>query len=67
MRAEWLELLTGQTVILALDGDEAGRDATRRWLAALDPIVHQVGVAQFAPGEDCSKVTAARLKEVLHA
>ena len=40
--SEWAELFTGKDVVLALDTDVAGRDATRRVGGMLEPIAKSV-------------------------
>lgn len=35
-RAEWVEQLTGQTLILGLDSDKAGKAGRSRWITAMD-------------------------------
>lgn len=46
--------LQGRKVFLALDGDVAGRTATRRWAAALREVGAEVRVAPIPEGKDLS-------------
>ena len=45
--------LTCGPVVIAMDGDTAGRDGTRRWVAALHPLLNRTPLlAPLPPGRD---------------
>lgn len=48
----WLERFKNRHVIIAFDGDIAGRRAARRWYDKLKPVATAVRVASLPDGED---------------
>ncbi len=59
-------LLVGRKVILAFDGDEAGRKAIRRWHSALSTAgAAEVSIAPMPDGYDLAKMVPADLRATI--
>lgn len=56
IKPEWLARFKKRHVILAFDGDAAGRRASKRWHAALKPVAASVKIAVMPDGYDLSKL-----------
>lgn len=52
LRAEWVHALRGREVLLAFDGDEAGKIATQRWWRELYGVAARQGVLHLPLGHD---------------
>lgn len=57
--------LTRRTVVLAFDGDKAGRQATKLWLEALAPVTADVRVVTIEEGCDLAVYDPAHLRRLL--
>jgi DNA primase len=66
-RNEWIDLLTGwaDTVVLAFDGDRAGRLGVVRWIDAIGGRCVNLRVAVLPDGEDASSIGPDGVKECI--
>lgn len=62
-RPHWVQRFKKRHVILAFDGDLAGRRASERWFNALEPVAASVRVCVLPDGQDMAK--AASVLKVL--
>lgn len=53
-----LDLLRGREVVIAFDGDEAGRLSAARWFAALDSSCIRGDILDLPQGQDITSMTA---------
>jgi hypothetical protein len=58
--AKNLETLQGRDVVLAFDGDDAGRAATRKWVEALKGLAASVRVVSMPDGYDLAMLSDVR-------
>lgn len=58
-RTQWLEVLRNRDVILLFDADRAGRDGTKRWVAALYGVARSIRVAGLPDGSDATSAGEA--------
>ena len=61
IRDEWLGALRGRDVLIAFDGDDAGRAATEAWRAALAGVARVTGAVALAEGRDVASTPLPEL------
>lgn len=61
-RPRQAHLLSGRRVVLAFDGDPAGRSATLKWAEALAEVGAEVLIAYMPDGHDLSALSAADVR-----